>query len=157
MKPADFIAALASAARASMARTKIPASFTIAQAALESGWGTSKTAASAHNLFNIKADKAWTGPAWSMASAEHIGGKDVLMPARWRMYPDWQACLDDRAKFFKDNPRYARCFAETTGEGWARAAQAAGYATDPAYADKVIAVMRSHGLSQFDIPMEQAK
>lgn len=154
MKPADFIAAVAPAARASMALTGIPASFTIAQAALESGWGTSKTAANAQNLFNIKADPSWCGPYWEMSSTECIGGKNVLVlvPARWRMYPDWHACFDDRAKFLALNRRYAACFKAVGGEAWARAVQAAGYATDPAYADKLIATMRSHNLKQFDKP-----
>lgn len=152
MKPDDFIAALAPAARASMALTKIPASFTLAQAALESGWGTSKTAAMARNLFNIKADKSWRGPIYQMPSAEYIAGKDVVQAANWRMYPDWQACLDDRAKFFATNPRYAGCFHVDGGEAWAIAVQAAGYATDPNYAAKLIATMRSHNLSQYDKP-----
>lgn len=144
---------IAQEARASMASTGIPASFTIAQAALESGWGGSKTAAYANNLFNIKADKSWTGPVWQMASTEHINGKNVLVPARWRMYPDWQACFDDRAKFFADNPRYAACFKSIGGEAWARAVAAAGYATDPEYAQKLIDTMHSHGLSQYDKPL----
>lgn len=150
MKPDDFIAMLAPAARASAKATGIPASFTLAQAALESGWGASKTAANARNLFNIKADASWHGPWWAMASTEHVGTKDVLQAARWRMYPDWQACLDDRAQFFKSNPRYAACFKAVGGEAWALAVAAAGYATDPGYAAKLIATMRSHNLQQYD-------
>ncbi|WP_295991540.1 glycoside hydrolase family 73 protein [Rugamonas sp.] len=152
MSPAAFIAMIGSAARASAALTKIPASFTIAQAALESGWGTARTALMAHNLFNIKADPAWHGPTYQMASTEHIGGKDVLQVANWRMYPDFQACIDDHAKFFSVNPRYAACWKESTGEGWTHAVAAAGYATDPDYAVKVIATMHSHDLHQFDQP-----
>lgn len=152
MKPDDFIAAVSGAARASMAVTQIPASFSIAQAALESGWGSSKTAANANNLFNIKADPSWRGPTWQMASTEHINGKDVLVPARWRRYADWQACFDDRAKFFSGNPRYSACFKAVGGEAWALAVAAAGYATDPSYADKIIATMRARNLHQFDKP-----
>ncbi len=85
-------------------------------------------------------------------SYELVRYKDVLQAANWRMYPDWQACMDDRSKFFSANPRYAACFKAIGGEAWARAVQAAGYATDPAYADKIIAVMHAHGLSQFDKP-----
>lgn len=150
MKPDEFIAKIAPAAQASAKLTGIPGGFTIAQAALESGWGGSKTTANANNLFNIKADASWRGAAWQMPSTEHINGKDVVVPARWRMYPDWQACLNDRAKFFRDNPRYAACFKETTSEGWAKAVAKAGYATDVAYADKLIATMHSHNLQQFD-------
>ncbi len=151
MNPNDFIAKIAPAARVSAALTGIPASFTIAQAALESGWGTSRTSAMACNLFNVKADKSWHGPIYQMASTEHLGNKDVLVPADWRMYPDWKTCLDDHARFFSENPRYAACFKETTGEGWARAVAAAGYATDPAYADKLIGTMRARNLAQYDI------
>jgi len=150
MTPNDFIAKIAPAARASAKLTGIPASFTIGQAALESGWGSSKTTTNANNLFNIKADASWNGASWAMASTEYINGKDEIDAARWRLYPDWQACLDDRAKFFSENKRYADCFKANGGEGWARAVAAAGYATDPDYAEKLIATMRSHNLHQFD-------
>ncbi len=150
MIPKDFIAAIGPAAQASMRASKISASFTIAQAALESGWGTSKTAINAKNLFNIKADPSWKGPTWSMASTEHANGKDVLVPARWRVYPSWQACFDDRSKFFATNKRYANCFKAVGGEAWALAVAAAGYATDPNYAAKLIAVIRTHNLAAFD-------
>lgn len=150
MTPGEFIAAIVPAARASMRTSGIPASFTIAQAALESSWGSSALAQQARNLFSVKADRAWHGPTVDMDSAEWVMGKRVMMPAHWRAYPTWQACLDDRAAFFRANPRYAHCFAERTGGGWARAVAGAGYATDPAYADKIIAVMNSHGLSQYD-------
>lgn len=155
MKPDDFIAALAPAARASMARTRIPASFTIAQAALESGWGTSKLAAGAKNLFNIKADKAWHGPMLRMASTECVAGQDVLQPAGWRVYPDWLASIEDHANFLLPtvNPRYARAFTRCdSGEAFAVEVAAAGYATDPNYAAKLIATMRSHNLKQYDQP-----
>ncbi len=150
MTPDQFISSIAAAAMACQAKTGIPASFTIAQAALESGWGTSKTCCNALNIFNIKADRSWRGPVYRMASTEHINGKDVVLAADWRMYATWDDCLADRAKFFQTNPRYKACFAETTGEGWARAAQAAGYATDPKYAEKLITTMRARKLGVYD-------
>jgi flagellar protein FlgJ len=146
MSPSEFIAAMLPAAQASERLTGIPAAFTVAQAALESTWGGSQLARDAMNLFSIKADRSWAGPVVLMNSAEVVNGKRVMLPARWRKYPSWQACMDDRARFFKANPRYEHCLTEKTAEGWARAVQAAGYATDPAYADKIIAVMRSHKL-----------
>jgi len=150
MTKADFIAAIAPAAHASMLVTGIPASFTLAQAALESGWGTSKPYAMACNLFNIKADPSWHGPVYQMASTEHIAGKDVVQPANWRMYPNWQACIDDRAKFFAENHRYDNCRHLVGGEAWARTVAADHYATDPFYADKLLAVIRSNNLTHFD-------
>lgn len=150
MTKTDFIAAIAPAARASMLLTGIPASFTLAQAALESGWGKSKPCAMACNLFNIKADDSWHGPTYSMASTEHVGDKDVVLPAKWRMYPDWQACIADRAKFFTENQRYSNCRHLVGGEAWARVVAADHYATDPLYADKLLDVIHSNSLTHFD-------
>lgn len=150
MTPTDFIDQIAPAARASHRASGIPASFTLAQAALESSWGASKLAQSAHNLFGVKADKAWRGPTLIMQTAEYVNGQRVMMQALWRLYPDWDACLADRVEFFKRNKRYAACFKETTGEGWCRAVAAAGYATDPQYAEKLMGVIRGRNLTRFD-------
>ena len=151
MKPDEFIAVVAPIAQQSMKRTGIPASFTIAQAALESGWGTSKTTVNARNLFNVKADKAWKGPTWDMPSTEHVAGKDVVQPAKWRSYPDWLSCIEDHASFLLTNPRYKPAFA-CSGDcaAFARAVAAAGYATDPNYVTKIMAVVKSHNLIQYD-------
>lgn len=171
MKPDDFIAQVAPAAVASAKTSGIPASFVIAQAALESGWGTAKPALNAMNLFDIKADAGWTGPVWQMASKEYVGSRSVLVPAKWRMYPSWPASVDDHALFLKKNKRYAACFAmpdlaSKAGQdllakcggnaalarpAWfAQQVAAAGYATDPAYLDKVLQVLRGHNLVGFD-------
>lgn len=150
MTPDDFLSQLLPAAQACQRAHGIPASFTLAQAALESSWGNSALAQKAHNLFGVKADRSWRGLVLDMMTGEVYGGQRVTEPARWRSYPDWQACIDDRVKFFTENPRYAPCFAKTTGEDWARAVLACGYATDPAYADKLIAVIHGRNLTRFD-------
>lgn len=150
MTPPEFLDQLLPAAQACQRAHSIPASFTLAQAALESRWGASALAQRAHNLFGVKADRSWRGPVLEMMTGEVYGDQRVTVPARWRSYPDWQACIDDRARFFIDNPRYAPCFAKTTGEDWAHAVQVCGYATDPAYADKLIAVIRGRNLARFD-------
>ena len=75
-----------------------------------------------------------------MPTREFVNGKPVMETAKWRCYIDLFHCLADRATFFQKNRRYAKCWQETTGEGWARAVAAAGYATDPEYANKIVAV-----------------
>ncbi len=147
MKPDEFIAWLLPAAKATEAATGIPAAFTVAQGALESSWGASKLAQQAKNIFSIKADTAWKGATLSMDSIEVVQGRRVMTPCLWRVYASLDDCCTDRAAFFRRNQRYAHCFAETAADGWARAVQAAGYATDPAYADKIISVMRAHKLA----------
>lgn len=148
MPPTSFIAMLLAAAQDCQRATGIPASFTIAQAALESSWGERVRG---NNLFGIKADKAWKGKTVDVPTHEVIKGKRVAMVDKFRAYDSLAECIADRACFLKANPRYAACFRETTGEGWARAVAAAGYATDPAYADKLIAVMRGRKMAQYDV------
>ena len=152
MKPQEFLDALLPAARECHRVSGIPASFTLAQAALESGWGASKLAKSGCNLFGVKADKSWTGAVTFLPTREFVNGKPVTVQARWRCYKNWLECMLDRAAFFRKNRRYAACFQETTGEGWARAVAKAGYATDPQYAEKLIATIRSRNLTRFDQP-----
>jgi flagellar rod assembly protein/muramidase FlgJ len=147
MLPADFIKKILPGAQACQRATGVPASVTIAQAALESGWGER---APGNNLFGIKADAAWKGATTSFATTEYINGKKTSMTLKFRAYPDWSGSLTDHAAFFHTNPRYHACFAETTGEGWARALAKAGYATDPNYAASLIAVMRGRNMAQYD-------
>lgn len=150
MTPTEFLAQIVPAAQASMRETKIPASVVIAQAILESSWGKSKLAIEAHNLFGVKADKAWLGPIATMPTTEYTNGVPGVVMAKWRSYPDWLACIEDHAAFLMRNPRYAPCWLAANGEGWAHALQAAGYATDPAYPDKLIEVIRGRSLMQYD-------
>lgn len=151
MSPDDFISAIAPAAQACMRRTKIPASFTIAQGALESGWGASKLATTAFNLFGVKADRAWKGPTAIMPTVEVIAGKRITVSAQWRRYSGWQACIDDHAAFLMSNPRYRAAFDFSDGIRFAGAIAAAGYATDPDYARKLTATIRARKLDRFDV------
>jgi flagellum-specific peptidoglycan hydrolase FlgJ len=147
MKPQQFLDMLLPAAQACHRLTGIPASFTLAQAALESSWGAK---APGCNLFGIKADKSWRGAVTEFPTHEVIKGQRIAIIDRFRCYASWDEGLADRAEFFRKNPRYARCFLETTGAGWARAAARAGYATDPQYAEKLIAIMDGRNMARFD-------
>lgn len=148
MKPADFIAAIAPAAQECMAKTKIPASFTVAQAALESSWGAK---APGFNLFGIKADASWHGDVEIVHTHEFIHGVKTPVEDRFRAYSSWEESLEDHAHFLTDNERYASAFEHCNdGEAFARAIAAAGYATDPLYADKLCLIIRAHGLDRLD-------
>ena len=148
MPPSAFIAMLLPAVQACQRANGIPASFTLAQAALESGWGER---APGNNLFGVKADRAWKGPTVDVPTHEVIKGVRVPMVCKFRAYPTLSASVADRADFFLKNPRYKGCFKEKGGEAWARAVAAAGYATDPSYAKSLIAVMRGRNMAQYDI------
>jgi flagellum-specific peptidoglycan hydrolase FlgJ len=150
MTPQDFISQLTPAAQSSAAITKIPASFTIAEAALESGWGASQLARDGFNLFGVKADPSWTGDVLQMNTREFLNGQWVMQLANWRKYGDWLGAIQDHAAFLLGNPRYQAAFETTNGIDFASAVAAAGYATDPQYASKIASIIRAHGLLGLD-------
>lgn len=148
MTPQAFIAAIAAAAKASAVTTKIPASFTVAEAALESAWGAH---CPGFNLFGIKADPSWTGPVTTQTTHEVVAGKTIEIRAKFRAYADWLGSINDHAQFLLANPRYHPAFAYTTGALFAQAVAAAGYATDPLYAQKIVSIIRAHALVALDV------
>jgi len=148
--PSEFIMRLTPGAVASAKATGVPASISIAQAALESAWGESGLAKMGNNLFGIKADSLWRGPTLTMNTKEFIKGQWVVVPALWRKYPSWQASIDDHPAFLKRNPRYKACFTCTSAPAFAKALAQAGYATDPEYANKLIVLMDKHQLQALD-------
>ena len=144
MKPDEFIQLILPAAQSAETDFKIPAGFTVAQAALESSWGKSQLATLAGNLFGIKADPSWHGEVVQMPTREMLHGKWVTVPAKWRKYGAWSDSIVDHSRFLTTNPRYHPAFKYDDPQDFARAIQSCGYATDPDYADKIISIMRSH-------------
>lgn len=150
MTPQDFINAIASAAQQSAAQTNIPASFVVAEAALESGWGASRLTQQAMNLFGVKADSSWKGPTYAIPTREFLNGQWTMVNALFRKYSDWLGSINDHAQFLMTNPRYAGAFKFSDGPGFAYAVAAAGYATDPQYAQKIIEIINAHNLTSLD-------
>jgi flagellar protein FlgJ len=137
-------------AKAAEAATGIPASFMIAQAAHESGWGrheiTAKGGAKSHNLFGIKATSGWTGKVAEVTTTEYVNGQPQKVTAKFRAYDSYADAFKDYAKLIGTNDRYqgAVAQAQTGGaEGFARGLQKAGYATDPNYATKLAQVINT--------------
>lgn len=147
MTPEDFINAVSPAAVLGMQKYSIPASFTIAEGALESGWGAH---APGYNLFGIKADSSWHGAITIQRTREFIDGKPEIFEARFRAYSNWQGSIDDHATFLTQNPRYKPAFKHSDYMGFTEAVANAGYATDPQYAAKIIAIIEAHNLQRFD-------
>lgn len=153
MTPEAFLEAVGPAARTSQCRTAIPASITLAQAALESGWGRSQLAREGCNLFGVKADKSWRGATLILPTKEFVGDRWQIVEAIWRKYPDWEDAIDDHARFFYLNPRYHVALRQVRdAHAFARALQICGYATDPHYAEKLWSVVQSRRLTQYDAP-----
>jgi hypothetical protein len=127
-----------------MTRYKIPASITMAQALLESRAGTSRLARQANNHFGIKCGSQWTGPYFVM--------DDDYRNEHFRVYKSVKDSYEDHSLFLRRNARYAGLFKLrlTDYRGWARGLKAAGYATNPAYAESLIQLIENYNLDKLD-------
>jgi flagellar protein FlgJ len=146
----DFVKRHTTAAKAASAETGVPASFMVAQAAHESGWGRREIkmpdGASSFNVFGIKAGASWTGKTAEVTTTEYVNGKAQKTVAKFRAYDSYDEAFKDYAKMLKTSPRYSQVVAKaSTGsaEGFAQGLQRADYATDPAYADKLTRVINT--------------
>jgi flagellar protein FlgJ len=147
----SFIQQHDAAAKSAEAATGIPASFMIAQAAHESGWGKReikmKDGSSSHNIFGIKATDSWKGPVAEVQTTEYIDGKPQKVTAKFRAYASYEEAFKDYAQLLGSNARYADVVAKAQKGGgaqtFAMGLQKAGYATDPEYASKLARVINT--------------
>jgi len=144
-----FLDRLSAPAQAASRKTGVPAELILAQAALETGWGRHEIATAdggnSHNLFGIKAGSQWQGPTTEIVTHEVLNGQRTRIRDSFRVYGSFEEAFTDYARLIGDNPRYAKVTSAPSAAQAARELQSGGYATDPAYADKLIAVMDSLG------------
>ncbi len=146
MTPTGFVRWLLEDALTIQRRMGLSAKFMIAQAALETGWGArivtdDESGACSNNLFNIKAGKSWLGAVARCWTHEFIDGERQQVQAEFRAYAFPKESFEDYARLVSLNPRYAQAWAVRADlPAFARALQAAGYATDPQYAEKILSI-----------------
>jgi flagellum-specific peptidoglycan hydrolase FlgJ len=131
----------------------VPASVTIAQAILESNWGSSRLAQENANYFGIKAGghDGTAGVVW-YDTWEVLDGETVVQPAPFRAYREPGDSFVDHGRFFLENARYHDALAvRSDPREFAREITRAGYATDPSYAPKLIAFMDRFNLYAYDL------
>ena len=148
----QFISSIAEAAVESADQTGVPASVTIAQAILESYWGSSRLAIEANNYFGIKAQTK-PGPAGieSFNVWEVLGGRNVFQSQAFRKYNSVAESFVDHGMFFVENGRYSSAMAARNDpQQFAREVNRDGYATDPSYASKLIGLMDRYNLYRYD-------
>lgn len=136
------------AAEAAEASTGIPSEHILGQAALESGWGKREPkmpdGSSSHNLFGIKAGSSWKGKVAEVTTTEYYNGVPRKVTAKFRAYESYEESFKDHARLLTQNARYGQTVAQAdTAQGFAKGLQKAGYATDPAYADKLTKVINT--------------
>ena len=144
----QFIRKHQAAAQAAEAATGMSSSHILGQAALESGWGKHeirmKDGSPSHNLFGIKANAGWTGKVAEVTTTEYVGGVARKVTAKFRAYDSYEDAFKDHARLLSQSPRYSQTVAQAdTASGFAKGLQKAGYATDPAYADKLTKVINT--------------
>ena len=138
----EFVAMHAQGAQSAERDTGIPASFMVAQAAHETGWGKKAIrmadGSNSFNLFGIKASADWKGATTRIATTEYVDGQAKKLKQTFRAYSSYEESFADYARLMKTSPRYREVLASAhNAHDFAQGLQKAGYATDPAYADKL--------------------
>ena len=152
-----FVAAIERISLEEQARSGVPASITAAQAILESNWGRAPIAVAGNNYFGIKCKSYWTGPT-VLHEDDDYDADGRLTQSCFRAYDSVEDSFRDHSDFLRGSERYAGLFelAPTDYRGWARGLSACGYATDPRYADKLIALIERLELYALDWPQTEA-
>lgn len=141
---ANYIARYGNLAVDQMKKYGIPASITLAQGLLESDAGRSTLAVKCNNHFGIKCHSDWTG--------RKMYHDDDARQECFRCYSDADDSFRDHSLFLVNGSRYQSLFklSVTDYKGWAKGLKAAGYATSPTYADKLIEIIERYGLDRYD-------
>ncbi len=129
-----------------MTEFRIPASITLAQGIIESEAGRSDLAVKANNHFGIKCHKGWSGSSFIK--------DDETRNECFRKYDDPAESYRDHSLFLTGRDRYKGLFLLDILDyrGWANGLKAAGYATNPAYAEMLIRTIETYDLLRFDRP-----
>ena len=159
----EFIEKIGAMAHADMLSTGVLASVTVAQAIIESGWGTSTLAKEANNLFGMKSSigsttwkSAWDGAVYNVNTQEYVNGKYITIKAGFRKYPNIQASVADHsayltgAKLSDGSLRYNGLIGCRDYEKAATIIKNGGYATAPNYVSALVDVIKKYNLDQFD-------
>ncbi len=123
--------------------------FAACEAALESGWGQSKLAVEANNLFGQKQSHPAIGESIAFPTKEYAHGAWMTVPAAWIKFVDWQACFAGRmallSRLALAYPAYADALAARDGVSFVTLVSER-WSTDPSRAAKVLAVWKTHNV-----------
>ncbi len=147
----QFVAAISELAIVEATYSGIPASITAAQAILESDWGRSPLARAGNNYFGIKCKSYWRGEVIRHRDDDY-DASGRLVESCFRAYGSVAESFRDHSEFLRRTPRYAALFELDREDyrGWASGLKRAGYATDSAYATKLVALIERLALHELD-------
>ncbi|BDX07808.1 flagellar assembly peptidoglycan hydrolase FlgJ [Planctobacterium marinum] len=150
--PEEFVRNLLPIAQQAAEKIGLDPKAMVAQAAVETGWGQylihSGDGQNSHNLFGVKASRGWQGEKNYIDTLEFEGGTAQKTKAPFRAYGSFEESMNDYVNFLQASPRYQQALQRTDDPAtYFNELQKSGYATDPAYADKVMSVYNSERLS----------
>lgn len=155
-KQKEFIKTIGKAATVDQLKTGVLASITVAQAILESAYGTSELATNANNLFGIKDNNTWKGDTYVVVSKEEINGKLVGKTSKFRKYVSWSDSIADHSEYLctrsldGKTKLYKDVIGETDYKKAANVLQKSGYSTYSNYAKQLIDLIERYNLAQYD-------
>jgi mannosyl-glycoprotein endo-beta-N-acetylglucosaminidase len=155
-----FITWASGYSRMTMQLYRVPASVTLAQSILESGWGRSALTLDANSYFGMKC----FGTPGIIATGcrpyrttECASSGCFETSAAFRVYSSIWASFRDHAYALATLPRYRTAFLYTNNpDRFVIEIHRAGYATSPTYAQHLIALMRQYNLYRFDRALPRA-
>ena len=148
MTKPEFISAATEAALVASRRSGLPPGVTVAQAALESGWGKSRLSREAHNYFGIKAHGSHQFVEFPTTEVQE--GRTVRVSARFARYGSMEECFRDRDLLIRKSARYREACTRANIPEQFIISLAVHWATDPQYATKLLQLYRTAGMSALD-------
>ena len=142
MSKSEFFDMYAPMAMEQQQKYGIPASLTLAQMAIESGYGKGRAITEANNAFCVK----------GTYNGNYILISDDAPNEKFKKYPSLAESFEDHSRLLKNAhyEKYTNGLSSLDGEAWAKAIHRAGYATSATYSDDLVSIMRSNNLQKYD-------
>lgn len=134
-----------------MKKSKIPASIKIAQSIIETSWGKSDLALKANNYFGIKCKSWWVGETYYKVDDDRDADGELMLSC-FRAYDSMEESFLDHSEFLHVSPYYKSLFELKPFDylGWANGLKECGYATDKSYPTKLINLIETYKLYEYD-------
>ncbi|MBQ3196482.1 MAG: glucosaminidase domain-containing protein, partial [Clostridia bacterium] len=158
----DFLATVGPMCTNDMKNNRILASFTMAQAIYESGWGRSELAVNANNLFGMRAYSTWEGKVYDKNQgvlynswAELVAKKgssyvNSYSMSFWRAFDSWEESVHSHSELFNSSSRYSNLRGNYNYKSCCKLVVEDGYCTDSGYTENLIGLIESYNLEQYN-------
>lgn len=144
-----FVSKLIPSVLKAYADTGVKPSVSLAQAGIESGWGTSGLAKGGNNLYGMKAGSKWKGNIYSASTKEYGSGGSYTIKSGFRAYGSWDQSVQDYVKTMTGG-RYDKALKANNYYDAVVAIKNAGYASDPNYVKHITGTITKYNLQALD-------